>query len=144
MRELVKLSDKNSVLNALNEFLPLFPHLCEKVEINEYAKKLSSYANFYLAKENGENIGVLAFYANDTQNRMAYISLIGVKNSLQGKGYGKWLLENCVKMAKENKMEKIALEVDDDNQNAIMFYERNGFDFANKTQNNSQIMQKDI
>ena len=144
MRELVKLADKNSILASLCEFLPLFPHLTEKVEINEYAQKLSGYANFYVAKENEENIGVLVFYANDIKTKTAFISLIGVKDAWQGKGLGKWLLEVCIQNAKQQKMQKIALEVDNDNPNATEFYKRNGFVFVKKTENNSQIMQKDI
>lgn len=143
MRELVKFADKSSILKALGEFLPIFPHLCEKVEINEYAQKLSNYANFYIAKENGENIGILVFYANDTNRKCAYISLIGVKDTYQGKGLGKWLLEFCENEAKQNGMKIIALEVDNDNLNGMKFYKRNGFVVVSET-GNSKIMQKDI
>ena len=143
--EYTRIIDKNSILNLIKEFLTIFPHLEEKiVSLDEYAQKLSKLSYVYTAKEKGVSIGILVFYANDKKNKTAYISLIGVQNGYARMGIGKKLLEICEKISSENGMTTVKLEVDEDNINAIKFYEQNGFAFINKTECSSFYMEKEL
>lgn len=140
-----RISDKNSIQNLLKEFLPVFPNLEEKIgSLDEYAQKLSEFAYVFSITDNVESKGILVFYANNIQNRTAYISLIGVKKEYERQGLGKALLTYCEEVSRECGMCKLKLEVDDNNTNAIKFYEKNGFKFSDTTERNSFYMQKNI
>lgn len=123
MKELVRINNAEDILKLLLEFDDVFPHLKEKVDsYEEYALKLSKNACVYKAVLNGENVGILVFYANDKQTKTAYVSLIGIKTEFQGMKLGSWLINECEKIAKRNGMKYIKLEVDVDNHSAIEFY----------------------
>lgn len=145
MREFIKITDIEHVSRTLYDFLDIFPHLCEKIEsIESYAKKLSEYANFYVGVENDNVFGLSVFYSNDQKDKKAYISLIGVKKSVRGKGLGGWLLEQSEVRALEDGMEEMLLEVDCDNESAIRFYQSRGYVISGTTQRNSMYMYKKI
>lgn len=145
MSEFVRITDKNRILQELHNFSDIFPHLFEKIEsIEVYAEKLSKYANFYIGIQNGEVFGLAVFYSNDKIRKVAYISLIGLKETERKKGLGGWLLSQCENKAKEDGMTKISLEVDCDNEFAILFYKKNGYIISEKTQRNSMYMHKQI
>ncbi len=141
----IKVSEKNDIYALLVEFLEVFPNLREKISsLDEYAQKLSEFAYVYAVTENSQQVGVLVFYANDRETKTAYISLIGVKKGNERKGIGKDMLNYCQQLSRENGMCKIRLEVDEGNENAIIFYEKNGFSFVDKTKHNSFYMMKDL
>ena len=145
MREFSKISDVKSISKILYDFLDIFPHLCEKIEsIEVYAKKLSENANFYIGVENGEVFGISVFYSNDKIGKKAYISLIGLKSTLQQKGFGTWLLQQSENKALQDGMNEMLLEVDCDNQAAILFYQKNNYVINGNTDRNSMYMYKKI
>lgn len=145
MREFVKISTKEAVLQTLRDFSHVFPHLEEKIEsLEAYAEKLARFAQCYLGREDGTVFGLVIFYANNLETKTAYISLIGVKNSSQGRGFGYWLLSQCETAAKTLGMTQISLEVDCDNETAQRFYKRNGFAVSGKTERNSMYMRKPL
>lgn len=57
----------------------------------------------------------------------AEILMIAVDKKLQGKGVGKFILNNFLKDMKNYKVKKIFLEVSEDNTKAIKLYKRFGF-----------------
>lgn len=143
--QFIKINEKCAIYNLLTEFQDVFPHLMDKISnLEDYAEKLSELAYVYSAEKNGESVGILIFYANDSESKEAYISLIGVKKENERKGIGKALLDYCFKLSRKHGMCKIRLEVDKDNSNAIKFYKKNGFSFCNATGHNSFYMQKEI
>lgn len=145
MREFRKVTTEAEVLLYLKQFSDVFPHLCEKIESFEaYAAKLSQYAEVYVGTENADAFGIVVFYANDVQTKTAYISLIGIKRSAQGKGLGYWLLTKCQEVCRSRGMTTLSLEVDCDNDNAISFYQRNGFVIGTDTQRGSMYMNKSL
>ena len=145
MREFVKIREKAEILNVLQGFSDVFPHLCEKIDsLDAYAEKLSQFAEFCIGTEDGVPFGLAVFYANDMQSKTAYISLIGVKSSHRSQGLGYWLLTNCENAARARSMTQLRLEVDLDNPTAIAFYERNGFSLCGHTQRGSMYMSKYI
>lgn len=125
---LVRIKDKVEIETLLEMHKDIFPHLHEKIEdIASYAEKLSKYAYVYEGKELEQPFGVVVFYANDKEKKTGYVSLIGVKREYQNRKLGKWLLEKCIEISKEQGMLFLQLEVDLDNHVAKNFYEKNGF-----------------
>lgn len=100
---------------------------CQNKE--RYCRPESSKFFFENAKSRKEPapFGILIMYANDKENKTAYISLIGVKREFFGKGCGAYLMEQAEGIAKAEGMSKMMLEVDNDNIRAQKFYEKCGF-----------------
>lgn len=145
MNKLFKILGKHNVLKALNEFQSVFPHLIEKVEnLENYADKLDQFAEVYCAYVHEQLFGLLALYANNIENREAYISLIGIKKDFEHMGLGTYLLNEAMNIAGKRGMKHIKIEVDNDNFHAVKFYERNGFCVCGETENNSRYMTREI
>lgn len=104
-------------------------------------EKINNYAEFIIAY-NLDILGYAAMYANDMDNRTAYISLIAVDKTKQGCGIGSSVLQACIGTAYEKGMHIIKLEVKKDNKKAIKFYERNGFTKLEDCSAESIYMQK--
>ncbi len=56
-----------------------------------------------------------------------YISKIYLKAETRGKGLGKLLLNRAIELARQNDKNSIYLNVNKNNTDSIVFYERNGF-----------------
>jgi len=78
----------------------------------------------------------LGIYINDTligcilggyDGRRGLIHHFAVRKELQGKGFGKALLNQLMAIFKENGVVKVSFWVKKDNTQVIPFYERNGF-----------------
>ena len=72
-------------------------------------------------------MGYIAVYANDIKTRTAYVSLFAVKSDYQRHGVGRCLLKEAELLAKQRGLDRIQLEVQKSNGNAINFYINNGF-----------------
>lgn len=145
MREFLKITDTRIISQTIYDFLDVFPHLCEKIEsVEAYVEKLSKYANFYVGVEDGKAFGIAVFYSNDTIQKKAYISLIGLKADARGKGLGRWLLGQCENKSVKDGMEQMLLEVDCDNESALLFYQKNGYSITESTDRDSMYMHKRI
>jgi len=136
------LNNPEDISSALKEFHECFPGLLDRVEsIEKYAMKLSESANVVVMKEDDENVGFCCYYANDEETFTGYISLIGIKSAYQRTGKGKILLNFTSNKCREAGMKKLKLEVDADNENAITFYTRNGFQTISKAREESYYME---
>lgn len=100
------------------------PSLTSSLDIEQYAMKLSQYADFILLQDETETLGCIAYYKNE-QERFIYISHFWVSGILQGKGYGKLLLGKLCDMVVGTFCE-IRLEVLKTNP-ALFFYQKQGF-----------------
>ena len=78
--------------------------------------------------ETGEIAGYSAFYANDKENKRAFLTLFCIKKSMQRHHLGSQLMEESIKNAKDRGMKTMALEVLKVDKGAIAFYAKNGFD----------------
>lgn len=106
-------------------------------------RKINSAAEIIFAY--AESVaGYVAMYSNDYSSRTAYITLIGVRPEWQRKAIGSSLLKAATDVALEKGMERILLEVRDDNRGAVSFYEKNGFRYWEKAGDNSSYMIRDI
>lgn len=88
--------------------------------------KIDKHAHFIVVCHR-EIVGYCAIYANDNINQTAYITLLAVRPQFQNMHIGKQLLRAASKLASDQGMKYVKLEVSSNNINAIRFYQRNGF-----------------
>ena len=89
-------------------------------------------------------VGFAAFYANDFVNMTAFISMIILKKSFQGKGIGSILLEKIIDRSVYQNMNQLRLEVNNNNFSAIGFYKKHGFKPAGPASEISSYMVKSL
>ena len=73
----------------------------------DFYEKVCKKATFLAARNKKEFCGFCAFYENDRQTQSAYITLIAVSPSWQGKGIGRNLVVKTIESAHQNGMKKI-------------------------------------
>lgn len=103
------------------------PPLSDRVEINDYAKKIASNATRFEAWSGGRLVGLVATYCNDWEKRIAYITSVSLLREWTSQGVAATLMEQCVEHMKVLGMRQISLEVASDNAPAIRLYEKSGF-----------------
>lgn len=111
-----------------------YPELIEKIHL----------CAMFFAARNARSIGYAAVYANNSSNKIAYLTLIGVKSDTQHCGVGKSLLVCCEDAAKKNGMQMMLLEVNNSNINAKGFYSHMGYKFYKEASNSSIHMIKHL
>ena len=127
MTEFLKIEEAEAIERYLRDFEVCFPHLKEKVDITEFAIKLSKHAQNYIMLDDKQPIGITCFYANDTVDYCGFITLIGIMPDTQKGGFGKQLMNFTLSKMQGSGMKKVKLEVDSDNINAQGFYYHLGF-----------------
>ena len=98
--------------------------ICNEKVIDNLADKYNRYAEFYCCFTEDIIIGCIAFYSNDENKHIGFLSMIIVKKEYQAKGVGKKLLGLCIEKCIQRGMEKLRLEVNKNNINAINFYKK--------------------
>lgn len=141
-----KISSYKEILNILREFdLVFIPSISTKVlSLEKYALKLFENAIIIAYYMDNKIVGFASLYANDNENKTAYISYIGVIPSFQKKRIGSDILNECIKYSIVNGMNKIKLEVNINNHRAIDFYHINGFKTHIKSNNDALYLIKYI
>ena len=139
--KILKVENIDEMRKVIYDFDEVFkPSLSERIiSLDVYIEKLYKNAIVYIAK--GKYIlGFIAFYANDKETYLGYISEIAVKPLAQGKQIGKALLEKCIEISKERGMCALMMEVDNNNTASIYFHKKNGFKFCGEASTKSMYM----
>lgn len=95
------------------------------------------FSKYIIARLNKKIVGFAGVI--DTVDQLEITNIV-VKKDFRKKGIGNELLEQLIKLAKENGKDKITLEVNSTNLAAIKLYEKNGFKnvgFRRKYYNNT-------
>lgn len=138
-----QLKDVNSILSILNRYKQCLASLSKSESYRELmAKKFYENAVFIVAEIGDIPIGFCSFYANDNINKKGYISMIAVESEYRRHHIGFMLLNETISISKELGMKQMRLEVSVSNNNAILFYKRNGFDFITTEIINNKIQMK--
>lgn len=117
----------NQIYNLLTECDNNFiPKLSLRVNIIEYAEKLSNNAENFEAWEGDKLIGIVSIYI-DNKEYSGFITNVSVLSLFTGKSIGTNLLKRTVFFAKQKRLEYIKLEVHKENLAAINLYNKNGF-----------------
>lgn len=103
------------------------PPLSERIEINDYAKKIAINATRFEAWSGEKLVGLLAVYCNDKLQRIAFITSVSVQKESKGKGIASILMQRCIAHVRSTGMRQINLEVANGNLPAIGLYEKSGF-----------------
>jgi ribosomal protein S18 acetylase RimI-like enzyme len=103
------------------------PPLGDRVDIRQYARKITSAATRFEAWTGGQLVGLVAAYCNDLEVRASFITSVSVMNSWTGHGIAKSLLTRCVEYARAQGFQELCLEVDARNSPAIRLYQKAGF-----------------
>ena len=135
--------DAFEIEQTLVRYAPLFSRLNES-GIRELAEKYSKHGKVILFGEDNENCGFAAFYCNNANDKVAYLSLIATAEDMQRKGIGKRLIDEVQRISAEAGMEKLRLEVNNANSKAISFYIKNGFRLEKPASEHTQYLIKNI
>lgn len=95
--------------------------------IKGLSQKFATYGRVLVAYHKDEMLGFCAYYANDTDNYIAYLSMIILFPDARGKGVSTLLLNAMLDDCKKLGMRSVELEVADSNERAIRFYKNKGF-----------------
>lgn len=132
--------EKRKVIEKLDHVFPR--GLVRRDNYEEIFGKIDNYAIFIGAYENDEPVGYAAIYANDMESKIAFITMIGVLENMQGKHVGSTLMKRCVEESQKCGMNAIRLEVLNTNTKAIDFYHHSGFEFEKKCSDDSNHLIK--
>lgn len=128
-----RIEGKENILKLLYEFDDVFPHNIEKISnYEDWASKISNNGIACVITDDNKNVGMAVFYANDSNTKKGYISLIGIKSDYRGRGLGKAFLIEIINEMIKLGMSIVLLEVDDDNTSALKFYKRFGFELEHQ------------
>jgi|GEM_PF-1412428 len=103
------------------------PPLSSRVDLRYYSSKVVQYAENIILVRDSKDIGYVAIYANDSDQKVSFITSIGVLPEYQGQGLGMELLSAAIAIAQEKGMRCIRLEVDRRNHAAIRIYQKANF-----------------
>ncbi len=112
--------------------------LSSKLNIDEYAFKLSHYSEFSYCNDESIIVGMISCYMNRPPN--AYISNVCVRSHYQNQGIFKQMFNNLVDALKSRGFTTIRLEVSDDNVIAQKAYTNMGFIYSNRASDNSYYL----
>ena len=104
--------------------LSFIPPLHTYVDIKIYSIKIYEKAVRFEAYSCNKLIGLIALY---TDGSNGFITNVSVEDKFLGDGVGYTLLKKCKEYISINNFKKLRLEVKNDNDRAIKFYERNDF-----------------
>jgi ribosomal protein S18 acetylase RimI-like enzyme len=103
------------------------PPLSQRVDISDYALKITSHAERFEAWADGVLVGLVAAYCSDVSPGTAYITSVSVNPGYRSRGLASRLLGACVVFAKGRHIERVSLHVDRENQPAVGLYTARGF-----------------
>ena len=95
-----------------------------------YKNMLEKNMDIYIAQEENESFGVIAFYQHEKDENSAYIAQFYLSPKLCHKGFGSIILSQVEEMIKEKGFKKVKLNCLFDNKSGRHFYEKNGYLFT--------------
>lgn len=103
------------------------PPLSQTVNLNEYARKIHTYAERFESWKDGKLTALVAAYLNAKERGEAYITNVSVLPEHRGQGLAKALMLECVAEARRLNFGSVALQVAVSNREAVKLYDNLGF-----------------
>ena len=116
--------------------------LSNRVNLEEYARKLSAFSVFSYCRDEGSIVGLISCYMNHPPE--AYISNVCVQSDYQNKGLFKKMLEVLINQLEQTTFTTVRLEVSDYNVLAQIVYKKSGFRSIGRASDNSQFFVLDL
>lgn len=111
------------------------PQLESYVDLEEYIEKILKNAERFECWADNSLAGLVALYANNTDTRECFVTMVSVGAQYGGKGIAGALIERAIIYSRENKFERMGLEVFLTNQRAIKIYDKFGFQAVHTGEN---------
>lgn len=119
---------ENEIERFLVKIDETFPtHISEKVNLHEYAKKLSEKATLCCIDDGNEICSMVAGYTENTIGNIAYISLVATRPELQRRSYATKLLKEFMDICRIKGLNGIHLYTDIKNTGANKLYQKLGY-----------------
>ncbi|SHH38545.1 GNAT family N-acetyltransferase [Winogradskyella jejuensis] len=118
---------KEDIVDLLKRINSEFSGRLISFGIEEYVLKLVNKSVLYPEYLNDRLIGFIAFYANDTEFKIAYMSMLAVDKSHRGNGIAVKLICKAEDHLKKIGFKYFDLEVLKSNVSAIKLYKKKGF-----------------
>lgn len=134
-----KLSQQECLELFGEEFTP--DELYSRVDVNQYAQKLSEKAFFLIVSDNQSVQGFTAYYLN-TDDSFLFITRIAVSDHCRHQGIGRKMV-NALSTYYQGTYAAIELEVEKTNETAMMFYQSIGF-YTKEDRNHKLLMRKEL
>lgn len=87
---------------------------------------------FYILTEDGKYIGYFACYGKEGR---LYLDKFYIHKSCRGRGYGHYMMEHIIDIAKEKEYPAIFLNVNKNNTDSIAIYQKMGFKIIRSEKN---------
>ncbi len=101
--------------------------LSTKVDLKEYSKKLESKGLVIPKIKDGKIVAMIAGYAKNTENNLAYVSILATKSECRGQGLASALLKEFIEASKKSGVNGIHLYTTKTNEKALSVYYKYGF-----------------
>lgn len=119
----------------------VFSDLKDEGRLNMLAEKWCKYAEFCICRdEDGQLVGMIAFYANQCEGCVAYIPHVYVDKAYRGKGVFAGLFLVVKDYVRDKGFSQIRLEVKNNNLRARRAYQNIGFQIAGEASEESIFM----
>jgi ribosomal protein S18 acetylase RimI-like enzyme len=102
-------------------------NLKEKVDLQQYSKKLFEKSIRFEAWQDNKLVGLVAGYFNDQKNTTSFISNVSVNKDKLNQGIASSLVKNAIEYGRDRSFKILELEVSSSNNAAIKLYEKFGF-----------------
>lgn len=103
------------------------PPLGARVNIDDYARKLTDHAQRFEAWLDDELVGLVATYCNAPDRQRAFITSISILPRCHRRGIASKLLAQCLEYLRYLGFSRVELETDDRNVAAHSLYAKHGF-----------------
>ena len=128
--------------NEVESFLTLCdkfytPLLSSKVNIREYANKITKNAELFEAWGMDNLVGLVAVYCNNNDKKLSFVTNVSVLQEFQGRQIASRLIDNAISHVKSIGFKSIELSVSSKNFIAIRIYIKKGFSPFSHTQDES-------
>jgi ribosomal protein S18 acetylase RimI-like enzyme len=121
-------SSQAAIFGHLLECNSLFiPTLSTRVDLEDYAAKLTQNTTRFEALHDGKLVGLVAAYLNDHNFCNAFLSNVSVIPQWHRLGIASRLLTWCIHTAQEAGFREVSLETDHSNTASIRLYTKEGF-----------------
>lgn len=118
--------EKGDLLKFLEEVNHEFsPSLDYKVVLRDYATKIQEQASVIIETDRSGICGMVVFYCNNQETKLAYISLVGVSTRARSQGIASRLVKSVCEYINTKEFYKIGIH--SNNPSAIRIYQQLGF-----------------
>ena len=137
--EQLQLEELQSFLREQSE--DTFPDLKDEERLRAFSEKWYFFADFCTCRDgNGRLVGMIAFYANQPEGRVAFIPHVYVRSECRGQRIMSSMLQIIEWYVKDKGFTSLRLEVQKSNKIAQRAYSRYGFSYSGDASDKSIYM----